>query len=148
ALPVHPQRSHLLLTRTHVEVNHTGAAPRAAPPPIPQSRTRALYPHTAHECGCSFLACRNPDAGQKPHTLPQRQVLWVDFLPTPEGGGFPWLRRVHAASTLGGWRFTDRPTARSPRPVTASPAARMFFAAFTSALAWWPQARHRNSAWL
>src|SRR5262249_53169679 len=58
----------------------------------------------------------------------------LDLLPTPEGGGFPWLRRVHAASPAGGWRFTDRPTARSPRPVTASPAARMFFAAFTSAL--------------
>jgi hypothetical protein len=24
----------------------------------------------------------------------------------------------------------------------------MFFAAFTSALSWWPQARHRNTAWL
>src|SRR5690606_12416220 len=30
---------------------------------------------------------------------------------------------IHAASTLGGWRFTDRLMARSPRPVTASPAA-------------------------
>ena len=77
---------------------------------------------------------------------PQEQLL--DFLPTLEGGGFPWLRRVHAASLAGGRRFPDRPTARSPRPVTASPAARMFFAAFTSALTWCPQATHRKRAWL
>jgi glycosyltransferase involved in cell wall biosynthesis len=30
----------------------------------------------------------------------------------------------------------------------ASPALKMFTAAFTSAWAWWPQARHRNSAWV
>jgi hypothetical protein len=30
----------------------------------------------------------------------------------------------------------------------ASPALKMFLAAFTSAWAWWPQARQRNSAWL
>src|SRR5690606_19166980 len=49
--------------------------------------------------------------------------LQLDFLLTPKGGGFPRSRRFHGAPTLGGWRFTDRPTARSPRPVTASPAA-------------------------
>src|SRR5690606_3264651 len=103
-------------------------------------------PRPARHAGAAHLlrACPAPTG------LPQpaRHLVRLDFLSTPEGGGFPWLRRVHAASTLGGWRFTDRPPARSPRSVTASPAARMFFAAFTSALAWWPQARHRNSAWL
>src|SRR5690606_19888196 len=75
------------------------------------------------------------------------QVLGqLDFLLTPKGGGFPRPRRVPAVSALGGWRFTDRLMARSPHPGTASPAASMFFAAFTSALSWWPQARHRNTA--
>src|SRR5215471_7487910 len=72
----------------------------------------------------------------------------LDFLPTPEGGGFPWLRRVHAATSTGGWRFTDRAFPRSPRPVTASPAARMFLAAFTSALSRWPQQVQAKTAWL
>ncbi len=105
-------------------MNHTGAAPRAAPPPIPQSRTRALYPHTAHECGCSFLACRNPDAGQKPHTLPQRQVLWDHpALRQDKQGSLPG-RWPGGDTSAGGYRRSAGqrpvgPAAGFPRPPTA-----------------------------
>src|SRR5690606_30864745 len=68
-----------------------------------------------------------PDGGDSLLLGTCAQSRPIGFLPTPKGGGFPRLGRVHAASTLGGWRFTDRLTARSPRPVTARPAARMFF---------------------
>ncbi len=55
--------------------------------------------------------------------------------------------RHAAAVPSGGWRFTDCPTARSPRPVTANPAARMLRAAFPSACASCPQATQQNRAW-
>ena len=82
----------------------------------------------------------------KPDRFRPSEALWLACKSGNQLGFICLTRQRHAAAQVSISRFTGQPSLPPPRAVAAIPAAKMFFAAFISAFASWPQATHWKPA--